>query len=102
MLAASVCAIGICDPATPTSPARGANERTRMIKIETTNKEDVKGLELETERVFDSVRDARAYLNDNYTTGRWVIFWDEFFGAYIYRYCFPHSWHCFFIQKPFM
>ena len=52
---------------------------------ETTNSEDVNDLRLETEKVFDCIKDARAYLNDNYTTGEYIILWDTFYGAFIYN-----------------
>lgn len=55
-------------------------------KTITTNKVDVDGLRLEVDRQFDSVADAKAYLNDNYTTGEYLIFDDqENGGAWIYN-----------------
>ena len=52
----------------------------------TTAQEDIAELALETETVFDSVQDAKAFLNDNYTTGDWVIYDDQDNGgAQIYR-----------------
>jgi hypothetical protein len=46
------------------------------IKV-TTNQSDVADLWLETDREFASVDDAKAWLNDNYTTGEYVIFDDQ-------------------------
>ncbi len=57
-----------------------------MTKTVTSAPEDVANLTHETETVFDSVQDAKAFLNDEYTTGEWVIFDDqENGGAQIYR-----------------
>lgn len=66
-------------------PVSRSNERKYMTINETINKSDVQGLSLETETVFECVADARAWLSDNYTTGEFLIFWDECYGAYVYN-----------------
>lgn len=45
-----------------------------MTKEITEDHNDIKGLALATEEVFDTIKEAKAHLNDNFTTGNFLIY----------------------------